>query len=77
VRWGGHQWIAEQRHRDLRQTLRVPPLFLHNEDRIEALIAIIGIAMLIFWLIEGAGPQWPAGRAGARRPAGPAPAPGR
>ena len=46
------QWIAEQRHRDLKQTLRVRPVFLHNDDRIEALIAVIGIALLIFGLIE-------------------------
>jgi transposase len=30
------QWIVEQRHRDLKQTLRVRPVFLHNDDRIEA-----------------------------------------
>jgi hypothetical protein len=46
------QQIAGQRHRDLKQTLRVRPVFLHNDDRIEALIAIIGIALLIFGLIE-------------------------
>jgi hypothetical protein len=46
------QWVAEQRHRDLKQTLRVRPVFLHNDDRIEALIAVIGIALLIFGLIE-------------------------
>jgi len=46
------QWIVEQRHRDLNQTLKVRPLFLHNDDRIEALIAIIGIALLIYGLIE-------------------------
>lgn len=46
------QWIVEQRHRDLKQTLKVRPLFLHNDDRIEALIAIIGIALLIYGLIE-------------------------
>ena len=46
------QWIVEQRHRDLKQTLAVRPVFLHNDDRIEALIAIIGIALLIFGLIE-------------------------
>jgi transposase len=46
------QWIVEQRHRDLKQTLKVRPIFLHNDDRIEALIAIIGIALLIFGLIE-------------------------
>jgi hypothetical protein len=27
-------------------------VFLHNDDRIEALIAIVGIALLIFGLIE-------------------------
>jgi hypothetical protein len=46
------QWIVEQRHRDLKQTLRVRPVFLHNDDRIEALITIIGIALLAFGLIE-------------------------
>ena len=46
------QWIVEQRNRDLKQTLKVRPVFLHNDDRIEALIAIIGIALLIFGLIE-------------------------
>lgn len=46
------QWIVEQRHRDLKQTLHVRPVFLHNDDRIEALIAVVGIALLIFGLIE-------------------------
>ena len=46
------QWIVEQRHRDLKQTLQVRPVFLHNDDRIHALIAVIGIALLIFGLIE-------------------------
>jgi hypothetical protein len=46
------QQIAERRHRDLKQTLRVRPIFLHNDDRIHALISIIGIALLVFGLIE-------------------------
>ena len=46
------QWIVEQRHRDLKQTLHVRPVFLHNDDRIHALIAVVGIALLIFGLIE-------------------------
>lgn len=46
------QRIDEQRHRDLKQTLQVRPVFLHNDARIEALIAVIGIALLIFGLIE-------------------------
>jgi len=46
------QWTVEQRHRDLKQTLKVRPVFLHNDDRIHALIAVIGIALLIFGLTE-------------------------
>lgn len=46
------QWIVEQRHRDLNQTLHVRPVFLHNDDRISATIAIVGMALLIFGLIE-------------------------
>ena len=46
------QWVVEQRHRDLKQTLKVRPVFLHNHDRIQALTAVTGIALLIFGLIE-------------------------
>jgi len=48
------QWIVEQRHRDLKRAtpLRVRPVFLHNDDRIDALIGVVGIALLIFGLIE-------------------------
>jgi len=46
------QWIVEQRHRDLKQTLRVRPVFLHNDDRIHALIAVVGVALLVYGLIE-------------------------
>jgi hypothetical protein len=46
------QEVVERRHRDLKQTLRVRPIFLHNDDRIYALISIIGIALLIFGLLE-------------------------
>jgi transposase len=46
------QQIAERRHRDYKQTLKVRPIFLHNDDRIYALTSIIGIALLIFGLIE-------------------------
>jgi Domain of unknown function (DUF4277)/Transposase DDE domain len=46
------QWIIEQRHRDLKQTLHVRPVFLHNDDRIHALIAVVGIALLVYGLIE-------------------------
>ena len=46
------QWIVEQRHRDLKQTLRVRPVFLHNDDRIHALVAVVGIALLVYGLVE-------------------------
>ena len=46
------QCIVEQRHRDAKQTLKVRPVFLHNDDRIDALVAVVGIALLIFGLIE-------------------------
>ena len=46
------QWIDEQRHRDLKQTLRIRPVFLHNDARIEALVTLIGVALLVFGLIE-------------------------
>ena len=48
------QWIVEQRHRDLKRPspLRVRPVFLHNDDRIAALVSVVGIALLIFGLIE-------------------------
>jgi hypothetical protein len=48
------QWIIEQRHRDLKRPrpLRVRPVFLHTDQRIDALIGIVGIALLVFGLIE-------------------------
>jgi transposase len=46
------QQIVERRHRDMKQTLKVRPIFLHNDDRIHALISIVGISLLIFGLIE-------------------------
>ena len=46
------QWVVEQRHRDAKQTLRVRPVFLHNDDRIDALVSVVGIALLVFGLIE-------------------------
>jgi hypothetical protein len=47
-----NQQIVERRHRDLKQTLKVRPVFLHNDDRIHALVSVVGIALLIFGLIE-------------------------
>jgi transposase len=51
TRYKGQQ-IVERRHRDLKQTLRVRPIFLHKDERIHALVSIIGIALLVFGLIE-------------------------
>ena len=44
--------IVEQRHRDNKQTLHVRPIFLHNADRNHALIAVIGIALLVYRHLE-------------------------
>lgn len=46
------QWMVEQRHRDAKSTLKVRPVFLHNDDRIRALVSIVGLALLVFGLIE-------------------------
>ena len=46
------QQIVERRHRDLKSTLRVRPVFLHNDDRIQALVGVVGLALLVFGLIE-------------------------
>lgn len=48
------QFRVELRHRDAKQTLRVRPLFLHNDDRIAALVSIVGLALLVFGIIEAA-----------------------
>ena len=46
------QQIVERRFRDAKQSLKVRPLFLHNDDRIHALISIVGLALLIVGLLE-------------------------
>lgn len=46
------QSLVECAHRNLKGTLRVRPMFLHNDDRIEALISIVGLALVVFGLIE-------------------------
>jgi hypothetical protein len=33
---------VEPRHRNLESTLKVRPIFLHNDDRIAALVSVIG-----------------------------------
>jgi transposase len=32
--------------------VRVRPIFLHNDDRVEALVSVVGLALLVFGLIE-------------------------
>lgn len=46
------QSLVERRHRDLKGPLRVRPLFLQNDERIEALLSVVGLALLVFGLIE-------------------------
>ena len=46
------QSLVECSHRNAKQTLRVRPVFLHNDDRIEALVSIVGLALVVFGLIE-------------------------
>ncbi len=46
------QEVVERRNRDAKSTLKVRPVFLHNDDRIDALISIVGLALLVYGLIE-------------------------
>lgn len=46
------QTLVECAHKNEKQTLRVRPIFLHNDNRIEALISVIGLALVVFGLIE-------------------------
>ncbi len=46
------QTIVERRHRDLKGPLRVRPIFLQNDQRIGALVSVVGLALLVFGLIE-------------------------
>ncbi|MHB8671366.1 MAG: IS1634 family transposase [Acidimicrobiales bacterium] len=46
------QSLVECSHRNAKGPLRVRPIFLHNDDRIEALITIVGLALVVFGLIE-------------------------
>ena len=46
------QPLVELRHRDAKQTLRVRPIFLHNDQRITALVSIVGLALVVFGLLE-------------------------
>jgi transposase len=47
-----NQHLVELAHRANKSTLHVRPIFLHNDDRIAALVSIVGLALLIYGLIE-------------------------
>ena len=49
--WKG-QWQNEQRHRGAKGPLRLHPLFVTSNRRIVGLITILGIALMVFSLIE-------------------------
>jgi len=49
--WKG-QWQVEHRHRDAKGPLRIRPLFVTSNRRIVGLVTILGIALLVFSLIE-------------------------
>jgi len=51
--WKG-QWQIEQRHRSAKGPLRVRPLFVTSNRRIVGLITILGIALMVFSLLERA-----------------------
>src|SRR5262249_2708758 len=49
--WKG-QWQIEQRHRAAKGPLRIRPLFVTSNRRIVGLVTILGLALLVFSLIE-------------------------
>ncbi len=49
--WKG-QWQVEHRHRDGKGPLRIRPLFVTSNRRIVGLVLILGIALMIFSLME-------------------------
>lgn len=49
--WKG-QWQVEHRHRDAKGPLRIRPLFVTSNRRIVGLVTILGIALMVFSLIE-------------------------
>ncbi len=51
--WKG-QWQIEHRHRDGKGPLRIRPLFVTSNRRIVGLLLILGIALMVFSLLERA-----------------------
>ena len=54
--WKG-QWQVEHRHRAAKGSLRIRPLFVTSNQRITGLVTLLGIALLVFSLIERAARQ--------------------
>ena len=54
--WKG-QWQIEHRHRAAKGPLRVRPLFVTSNRRIVGLLLILGIALMVFSLLERAARQ--------------------
>jgi transposase len=53
AQWKG-QWQIEHRHRSAKGPLQVRPLFVTSNQRIVGLITILGIALMVFSLLERA-----------------------
>jgi hypothetical protein len=53
AQWKG-QWQIEHRHRSAKGPLRVRPLFVTSNQRIVGLITVLGIALMVFSLLERA-----------------------
>lgn len=51
TQWKG-QWQIEQRHRAAKGPLRIRPLFVTSNRRIVGLVTILGLALMVFSLIE-------------------------
>jgi hypothetical protein len=51
--WKG-QWQIEQRHRSAKGPLRIRPLFVTSNQRLVGLLTILGIALMVFSLLERA-----------------------
>lgn len=49
--WKG-QWQIEHRHRDAKGPLRIRPLFVTSNRRIVGLVTVLGIALMVFSLLE-------------------------
>lgn len=46
------QQVVNRRHRNTKQTLKVRPIFLHDDDRVCVRLSIVGISVLVLGMIE-------------------------